>query len=187
MSVSLEPSDDDLAGQAARGDKAAFTGIAARYRRRITSMAARIAGRAAAEDIVQETLTRAWIHAPSWKNRRGDPHAYAGWLFRVAMNLATDQLRRGRSAVNLDCAGEMPDPAADAETLLIRRERMARLESALVQLPGRQRMAISLTYDADLSNKDAASAMGISAGAFELLLVRARRTLRLAVSEEEKP
>jgi RNA polymerase sigma-70 factor (ECF subfamily) len=187
MSVSLEPSDDDLAGLAARGDKAAFTEIAGRYRRRLILMAARIAGRAAAEDVVQETLTRAWIHAPSWKNTRGDPHSYAGWLFRVAMNLAMDQIRRGRVAVDIDCAVDMPDPAADAETILIRRERMARLKDAMAHLPQRQRMAISLTYDAGISNKEAADVMGISAGAFELLLVRARRTLRLAVSEEGKP
>jgi RNA polymerase sigma-70 factor (ECF subfamily) len=187
MSVSIEPSDDDLAGQAARGDRTAFTEIAGRYRRRLTLMAARIAGRAAAEDVVQETLTRAWIHAPSWKNTRGDPHSYAGWLFRVAMNLATDQLRRGRFAVDIGCAGDMPDPAADAETILIWRERKARLEKAMAQLPQRQRMAISLTYDAGISNNKAADVMGVSAGAFELLLVRARRTLRLAVSEETKP
>ena len=57
----------------------------------------------------------------------------------------------------------------------------------MAQLPQRQRMAISLTYDAGMSNKKAADVMGVSAGAFELLLVRARRALRLALSEEGQP
>ena len=39
-------------------------------------------------------------------------------------------------------------------------------------------MAIALVYDAGLSGAEAAEAMGVSAGAMEQLLVRARRSLR---------
>ena len=62
-------------------------------------------------------------------------------------------------------------------------ERRAQLKLAIAGLPERQRVALSLTYDADLSNADGASAMNITVGAFELLLVRARKALRVAMAE----
>ena len=176
-------SDEDLLARVAKGDKAAFAGLVARHRQRLTAMTARIIGRAAAEDVVQETFTRAWVHAPSWQRSGALRFSYAAWLSRVAMNLAIDQTRRRVSTVDIDDV-EAPDKTPDAETVLIRRERMALLQDAMAKLPPRQRMALSLTYDADLANSEAASVMEISVGAFELLLVRARRALRTALSGE---
>ena len=58
------------------------------------------------------------------------------------------------------------------------------MRDAVTALPERQRIAISLTYDAELSNAEGAAAMDTSVGAFELLLVRARRALRMALTDE---
>lgn len=167
----------------AGGDKVAFAGLVARHRRRLTAMTARLIGRAAADDVVQETFTRAWIHAPSWRQSGGLRHSYAAWLSRVAMNLAIDQTRRRVATVDIDDC-DTPDPTLDVETALIRRERMALLRDAIARLPPRQCQALSLTYDGELANSEAATVMGISVGAFELLLVRARCALRIALSEE---
>ena len=184
-----EGSDDDLVALAGRGDSRAFTKLVARHHRRLTAMTARIVGPSRAEDIVQETLTRAWTHAPAWRSRSGEAAdgmprpSYAAWLSRVALNLARDQARRP-PAMPMEAAPELPDPGCDAETALIRDERRERLRGAIARLPDRQRVALSLSYDADLSNAEAASAMETSVGAFELLLVRARRSLRAALAEE---
>ena len=90
--------------------------------------------------------------------------------------------RRPR-ALPLDDAPDRPDPGADAAEVLERRERASRVREAVARLPERQRRAIALTYDADLSNADGAAAMDTSVGAFELLLVRARRALRQTLAE----
>lgn len=180
--MNSDTSDDDLVRRVAKGDKAAFNDIAGRYRRRLMAVAARIAGPAASEDVVQETLIRAWVNAPLWKP--GREYSYAAWLFRVVTNLSADQIRRRRIEENVDDYDVIADEQPDAVTNLIRREQMATLRCALARLPDRQRIAISLAYDAALSNAEAAKSMGISTGAFELLLVRARRTLRLAVKED---
>ena len=119
-----ETSDEDLLAQVAKGDKAAFTGLVARHRRRLTAMTARIIGAAAAEDVVQETFTRAWLNAPAWQQTGSLRYSYAAWLSRVAMNLAIDHTRRRVSTVDIDDI-ETPDPTADVETEMIRRERMA--------------------------------------------------------------
>ncbi len=179
-----EASDDDLIRATAKGDKAAFTRLVARHRTRLLALITRTLGnRAGAEDIVQDVFTRAWVNAPNWQARDQHRASYAAWLSRVAVNLAIDQMRKTRS-VTLDGIDEPEDPSLPPDGVLMARERAARIKSAIEALPDRQRMALSLSYDADLSNAEGAAAMETSVGAFELLLVRARRTLRLTLSDE---
>ena len=181
-----EATDDELVGLVARGDKAAFARIVARHQSRLVALVARSLGsRAAAEDIVQEVFTRAWVKAPLWQVREhGIPTraSYAAWLSRVAVNLSIDQVRKVRPTT-LESVEEPMDPALPADAAIIARERAARVKAAIADLPERQRIAIGLTYDAEMSNADGAAAMGVSVGAFELLLVRARRTLRQSLRQ----
>ncbi len=179
-----EEADDELVGLVARGDRAAFTRLVTRHRSRLVALVTRSLGsRAAAEDIVQEVFTRAWIKAPLWQVREPGRASYAAWLSRVAVNLAIDQSRKARS-VGLDSIDEPEDPAVPPDAAIIARERAGRIKTAIAALPERQRLAIALTYDSELTNADGASAMGVSVGAFELLLVRARRALRTALRDE---
>ena len=178
-----EATDDELVALVARGDKPAFARLVSRHQARLVALVARSLGsRAAAEDIVQEVFTKAWVKAPLWQVRDPGRAGYAAWLSRVAVNLSIDQMRKVRPTT-LDAVDEPPDPALPADAAIIARERAARVEAAIAGLPERQRMAIGLTYDAELSNADGAAAMGVSVGAFELLLVRARRTLRQSLRE----
>ena len=183
----MEDGDDALLALAARGDGLAFSRLVRRHRVRLIALAGRIVGnRAIAEEVVQETFTRAWIHAPRWQPRQDGRTGFGGWLTRVATNLAIDQTRRIRS-VPFDTIPEPLDDAMPADARLVAREDRDRLARALEALPPRQRAAIALTYDEGLPNARGAEAMAISVGAFELLLVRARRALRLAMMEDKAP
>ncbi len=178
-----EASDDELVRRTARGDRIAFTRLVGRHRARLVALTTRIVGsRAAAEDVVQEVITRAWIHAPQWQTTETTRPSYAAWLGRVAVNLAIDQTRKVRLA-GLDAVEEPVDHSVLPDVAMVDEERRAQLKAAVARLPERQRLALSLTYDADLSNAEGASAMTISVGAFELLLVRARKALRTAMAE----
>ena len=178
-----EELDDDLVRLTAFGDKRAFVRLVARHRSRLLALTTRILGsRAAAEDVVQEVVTRAWMRAPEWRAKEPGRASYAAWLSRVAVNLAIDQTRKVRP-VHIDDVDEPADGGLPADVAMIADERHARLRAAIAELPERQRTALSLTYDAELSNAEGAAAMAVSVGAFELLLVRARRTLRLAMTE----
>jgi RNA polymerase sigma-70 factor, ECF subfamily len=179
----MEDGDDELIARVAQGDGAAFSRLVGRYRARLTAMATRIVGnRAIADEIVQEAFTRAWINAPKWRPQGLGRASFAGWLGRVATNLAIDHTRRARF-VPLEEAAEPADTTIPADQGLIAAEDRRRLEEALAKLPPRQRAAIALTYDQGLPNAQGAEAMEISVGAFELLLVRARRALREAMME----
>lgn len=183
--AAVEPTDDALVARVAKGDRLAFCQLVARHQPRLLALMTRTLGsRAAAEDVVQDVLTKAWINAPRWESRGNGAASYGAWLSRVAMNLAIDQTRKVRP-VALDLAPESVDPAPLAETVLIQEERAERVRAAIATLPERQRQAVSLTYDAGLSNAEGAAAMDTSLGAFELLLVRARQTLRKALRNEK--
>ena len=156
-----EETDDELVRLIAGGDKRAFTRLVARHRTRLLALTTRISGsRAAAEDIVQEVVTRAWIRAPEWRASNPGRASYAAWLSRVAVNLAIDQARKVRPA-HIDDVDEPADGTVPADVAMIAEERLARLRAAVSALPERQRLALSLTYDAELSNAEGAAAMAV--------------------------
>ncbi|HWK87822.1 MAG TPA: sigma-70 family RNA polymerase sigma factor [Xanthobacteraceae bacterium] len=168
-------SDEALMLRIARGDERAFRALAPRYAARAASLARRISGSEAdAEDIVQEALLRVWIHAPRWRPEA----AFRTWFYRIVFNLALNRKRRAPFAP-LEAAGDPADPAIRADAALLRAEEDRRIADAIAALPARQRSAIALTYNDELSNAEAANVLGTSVSAFETLLVRARRTLRV--------
>lgn len=179
----MEDGDDELLARVAQGDGAAFSRLVDRHRSRLIVATTRIVGsRAIAEEVVQEVFTRAWINAPRWRPQGGG--SFGGWLVRVATNLAIDQTRRSRTQP-LDQIPEPVDTELSADQRIIAAEDRRRLDRALSELPPRQRAAVALTYDHGLTNAAGAEAMQISIGAFELLLVRARRALRKAMMEDK--
>ncbi len=162
----------------------AFSHLVQRHQTRLMAVTVRIvASRAIAEEVVQEVFTRAWIQAPRWRPQGTGRATFGAWLTRVATNLAIDQTRRVRS-LPLEAAPEPVDPQVHPDVKLIDEEDRCRLEAGLQTLSLRQRAAIALTYDEGLSNAEGAAAMETTVGAFELLLVRARRALRQAMMEE---
>jgi RNA polymerase sigma-70 factor (ECF subfamily) len=179
-----EDTDESLYAQVARGDRAAFARLVGRHRGRLGAVVMRMTGQAAAaEDIVQEAFVRAWVQAPVWRGQQdGGTARFATWLTRIALNLAIDRSRRV-VPMALDAIAEPEAGDPNGEVLLLQRERAALLARAVAALPDRQRAAITLTYDDEMPNAEAAAALGTTVGAFELLLVRARRTLRLALQD----
>lgn len=154
-----------------------------------------------AEDAVQETLTRAWTKAGSF---RGEA-ALTTWLYRVAVNVCTDMVRASqRRALPMDLHGPgtvdehppalgdplpadawvwpIPDdrlPASDPAAVVTRREsvRLAFL-AALQHLPPRQRAVLILRDVAAFSAEEAAQVLEVSTDSVTSALARARTTVR---------
>jgi RNA polymerase sigma-70 factor, ECF subfamily len=110
------PSDEALLRRYAAGDPLAARLLVDRMAPRLYRLALRLlADTAEAEDVVQEAMLRLWQIAPRWQPGAAQP---ATWVYRVAMNLATDRLRRRRS-VALDSVAEPADETpAPFEALL---------------------------------------------------------------------
>jgi RNA polymerase sigma-70 factor (ECF subfamily) len=171
-----------LLARYAAGEAAAARLLAERLVPRLLSVAARMLGgdRAEAEDIAQETLLRLWRAAPVW--RPGEARV-ATWAYRVAVNLATDRLRRkGRSAAPLEAAPEPEDGRPGALAGMVAAERLAALDRALAALPERQRQAVVLRHIEGLSNPEIAAILDVGVEAVESLTARGKRALAQALA-----
>jgi RNA polymerase sigma-70 factor (ECF subfamily) len=175
QAAELVDGDAELLQAIAGGDRAAFDRLSRRHLDRAYGVALRMTGsRADAQDVVQDVFLRLWQRPDAWRPGQAQ---FSTWLYRVVVNRCLDLKRRPRGT-DLDSVEEPQDPDANAEDSLLDAERNRALDSAVNQLPERQKAAIVLTYTAGLRNAEAASAMEISVKAFEALLVRAKRELR---------
>ncbi len=160
----------------AQGDRRAFRALVERHVGRAQGLAYRVLGnRSDAEELAQEAFLRVWTVAPRWRLDGGA--SFRTWFSRVVVNLCIDRKRRRRTEP-LEAAGDPVDPAPPADRLVAESEETATVAAAVAELPERQRIALSLCYWQGLSNAEAAETMGLSVGAIESLLVRARRTLK---------
>ncbi len=175
-------SDEALLVLYANGDPSAARALTQRLAPRVFAYGIRVLGdRAEAEDVTQEALLRLWRIAPDW--RQGEAQVTT-WLYRVATNLATDRLRAGkrRQAEALDDMAEPGDDRPSAVAGMIEADRMAALQSALAQLPDRQRQAVVLRHIDGLTNPQIAEVLEIGVEAVESLTARGKRALSVLLA-----
>lgn len=172
---------------AGRGDGGAFRRLVEPTLDRLYSVAYRLLGHAQdAEDAVQDSLVKAWAEIARF--RPGEAR-YATFLHRVVVNRCLDRLRAGklRRHGDLEEAETVADPGPSPAEQAAEREEAIRLRRAIDALPERQRVALTLVHAGGLKGAEVAAVMGISAGAVESLLVRAKRDLRAKLGDEEDP
>ena len=166
--------DDELMTRSAAGDRRAFDVLAGRYLLRLRRAAMRVLGDpAAAEDVAQDTLLRAWMRAATYDSKQA---SVATWLHRIAVNAAIDRMRATRPTAEVP--DSLQDSATPADLVIAGQQREALLAEAIASLPSRQRQAIALTYREGWSGQQAADALSISTRALEGLLHRGRKLVR---------
>jgi len=127
--------------------------------------------RAAADDLVQDTLERAWSQLAQW--RAGS--SLRPWLLSIMHNLRVDQLRRPGLSISPveDADLEVPTRATQTDRLEVRD-----LAHALSRLPEEQREVVLLVALEDMSYREVASTLGIPTGTVMSRLARGREGLR---------
>ncbi len=129
-----------------------------------------VGDRARADDLVQDTLERAWNKFHLW--RPGSD--LRAWLFTVMHNVHINQIRATRDFVELDeDATEMAVAGVQGASLEIRD-----LERALLLLPAEQREVLLLVGLEDMSYAEVAGVLEIPIGTVMSRLSRAREKLR---------
>ncbi|SLN12101.1 ECF RNA polymerase sigma factor SigH [Roseivivax jejudonensis] len=126
-----------------------------------------------AEDLVQETLTKAIAAADSWQPGSD----LRVWLFRILHNTHVSERRRAR--VREDARLMLPE-AVD-ETDPTKRIELQQVLDALEQLPEAQRQPIVLVALKEMSYAEAARALDVPLGTFYSRLGRGREALRKIV------
>ena len=133
---------------------------------------------ARAEDVVQETLLRAWRHFSKLDEATGSVRA---WLFTVARNIVIDEWRTKRARSELTVA-EVPEVAGDAE----RTDQLLLswvVADALTRLSAEHRAVLLECYYRGRSVAEASRRLGIPEGTVKSRTHYALRALRLALEE----
>jgi len=187
------------------GDEAAFAALAERYRRQLHVHCYRMLGSVEdAEDLVQETLLRAWRGRAGFEGRSQFPT----WLYRIATNACLNALERAsRRVLPPDVpmpatseprpepiwAPEIPwlqpypdhllDPVGPSEmepdAMLVSRETIELAYLAAIQhLPPRQRAILILRDAVGWSAREVASMLEMTLPSVNSALQRARSTMR---------
>jgi RNA polymerase sigma-70 factor (ECF subfamily) len=194
--------DAELVRQVLAGDTEAYAELVNRWAARITALChAQVRRADTANDLAQETLVRGFESLASL----ADPERFGPWLASIALNACRDWLKaRQNSQVpftslpggELDQAQarrpagralSVPPPDAEAE----QQDELARLMSAVEELPGEYRTVLMLYYYEDVTYRELADMLGVSAATVNARLTRARMMLRAHLgvlsSEQSRP
>jgi len=134
-----------------------------------------------AEDVIQETMLRAWRKSDTLSPERG---SIGGWLVRVAHNIAIDRLRARRAR-----PAEVEEAHADARTWSVTDHAEGTVDSvyvarALQTLSRGHRAVLYEVYFADRTCAEAAAVLGIPVGTVKSRIYNALRRLREAIEAE---
>jgi RNA polymerase sigma-70 factor (ECF subfamily) len=178
--------DQTLVSAAKGGDLAAFSALCRLHSPRLFRSIRQITrNHEDAEDALQDTLTRAFVHLRSFDGRA----QFATWLTRIALNSALMILRKKKNyaAVSIDSdpqdddrfsSWEIADHADDPECRLLKSETAEWMRRAIADLDEIPRLAMELWNVQELSNREGARQLNISKAAFKSRLMRAKTALR---------
>src|SRR3954451_23875005 len=145
----------------------------------MTRLARRLAPDSDPDDIVQESLARAWVKRGQFDPARGTPTT---WLLAIVADQSRASRRaRVRRLRVVDDRAELPDAAAPEATLDLDLD----LERAVDRLAERQQLAVHLHYFVGLSVEETASVMACSAGTVKSTLYDARAKLRILLGDDD--
>jgi RNA polymerase sigma-70 factor (ECF subfamily) len=181
--------DAALVGATKSGDTYAFETLVSRYKRRALAMAQRITNnREDAEDVVQESFHKAFLHLSAFQEKS----RFSTWLTRIVMNEAFMLLRRRRGIPEVLPDG--PDERDNSDSLAFvdqspspeescwLRERSELLNKAINRLGPRTRKTVMLRDLEGRSLEETAQILGTSVGAVKSRLFHGRQKLRGTVN-----
>jgi RNA polymerase sigma-70 factor (ECF subfamily) len=161
-------------------DEALVRSLYSEHGRSLLAYATGLTGdRASAEDVVQETLLRAWKHSEAIVNQKG---SVRGWLLTVARNIVTDRVRaksaRPAEVAESSTAGPVAGDHADAVV-----NSMMVLDALHHLSPDHRQVLVELYYRGR-SVSEAAHVLGVPPGTVKSRSYYALRAMRSVISGE---
>jgi RNA polymerase sigma-70 factor, ECF subfamily len=177
--------DQTLVERAQQGDKRAFDTLVSKYQRKLSRLISRfIRDAGEVEDVTQEAFIKAYRALPAF---RGDSAFYT-WLYRIGINTAKNYLvaqgRRAPTSTEFDASeaesmveGEQLRDLNTPESVIMSRQIVETVNSAMEELPDELRQAIVLRELEGMSYDDIAIAMNCPIGTVRSRIFRAREAV----------
>ena len=175
--------DEELVARSIHGDRESFNELVVRWERPIYALAYRTIGREEdARDVCQETFLRAFRALPGFRGQA----KFSSWLYRIALNLCRDWMRRERRVAIVQPPEEIDllemaasaEPSESIEDLVVRRDYARIIERAMNALPEEQRTAIVLKEYHGLTFQEIADVVGCPLSTVKTRLYQGLSVLR---------
>jgi RNA polymerase sigma-70 factor, ECF subfamily len=175
--------DEELVARSIGGDAESFNELILRWERPIYALAYRTIGREEdARDVCQETFLRAFRALPGFRGQA----KFSSWLYRIALNLCRDWIRRERRAqvvqppenVDLIELASALEPSETVEDLVTRKDLARAVERAMGRLSEEQRTAIVLKEYHGLTFQEIADLVGCPLSTVKTRLYQGLTVLR---------
>lgn len=169
-------SETELVTRAKNGERNAFSDLVCIHAQGVRNVIYSMCGDLQiAEDAAQETFIQAWLHLASYRPQT----SLRNWLYRIAVNAATDMLRKEKRILpNALEDLQLPDPQPGPEALYSQEERTALVQKAIVSLPEACRAVLVLKEYEGMSYDEIADALEIPIGTVMSRLNYARKVLK---------
>ncbi len=178
--ISADP-DAEFVARVKAGDTDAFEELVRRHGRRVyRSLIGILDNAEEAEDALQDAFLKAFQHLPEFEGRS----RFSTWLVRIALNTGLQRLRGRRDFETLDDDSDEFRPkriqawTENPEDLYSREELRRLVESEVMKLPAKYRVALMLRDLEELSTEEAANALGLSIPGLKARVLRGRLMLR---------
>ncbi len=179
--------DNALVSAYLEGDEDAFEALVYRYQDKLVNYLNNLLhDYELAVDLAQEAFIRVYRNAYRYRGQ----YQFSTWIYRIATNLAIDEIRRrerkGRfffyNVMSLFQKDDRPFPLPDLrespEKALHRKEKLERLQAAIDSLPEKYRLAFMLKEAQELSYDETSRVLNISLGTAKSRIHRAKLLLR---------
>ena len=168
--------ETELIHRAKNGERDAFSELVCIHAQGVMNVIYRMCGDAQiAEDAAQETFIQAWLHLASYRPQT----SLRNWLYRIAVNAATDMLRKEKRILpNALEDLQLSDPQPGPEAVFSQEERTGLVQKAVSSLPDACRAVLVLREYEGLSYHEIADALDIPVGTVMSRLNYARKLLK---------
>jgi RNA polymerase sigma-70 factor, ECF subfamily len=164
-----------LVDAAIDGDEQAWELLCEQHLAGVRAVAhARLRDSHAADDVVQETMVRAWTRL----HQLTEPERLGAWLKTIAANVAIDHVRQRRATAPLDTVPDQPAPLPSHDDVLVAGEEAEVLHTHLGRLREIDRRALWQRDGHGVPVPELADELGMTPGSVRVLLTRARQKVR---------
>jgi RNA polymerase sigma-70 factor (ECF subfamily) len=192
MTTDQKAEEEILAQKLIEGDVEAFDRFVEIYQKKIYALAYNMThNQMDAQDVTQEVFLTIFRKAHTFQGKS----AFSSWVYRVALNAVYMKLRSKKKDQSISVEDAFPsfngagyhqevirDWSESAESLMFSNETKNVIQSAVDQLPEKEKIAFLLRDVEGLSTEEAAEALDLSISAIKSRLHRARLILRKKLS-----
>ena len=168
--------ETELITRAQNGERNAFSELVRLHARGVMNVIYRMCGdEQLSEDAAQEAFIRAWLNLSSYRPQT----SLRNWLYRIAVNAATDMLRKEKRILPNDIEDlQLTDERPGPESLVSQQERTVLVQKAVLSLPDSSRAVLVLREYEGMSYHEIANALDIPVGTVMSRLNYARKLLK---------